>query len=84
MKKVLALTMSLLIAFGTCQTAFANAGNVSILGEPMGIYNADGVLLEVTHTKPGKQGVGECAVYGDYFYFEALARYALKDFKMFW
>ena len=45
MKKVLALTISLLMAFGTCQTAFANVENVSILGEPMGIYNADGVLL---------------------------------------
>ncbi|MBR5467767.1 MAG: S-layer homology domain-containing protein [Firmicutes bacterium] len=45
MKKVLALSMTLLMAFGACQTAFANATNVSILGEPMGIYNADGVLL---------------------------------------
>lgn len=42
MKKVLALTMSLLMLFGTCQTAF---GQVTILGEPVGIYNADGTLL---------------------------------------
>ena len=42
MKKVLALTMSLLMVFGTCQTAF---GQVTILGEPVGIHNADGVLL---------------------------------------
>ena len=42
MKKVLALTMSLLMVFGTCQTAFAQA---TILGEPVGIHNADGVLL---------------------------------------
>lgn len=46
--------------------------------------NADGLLLEVTHYKPGNQGVGECAVYGDYFYLEALARYVIKDFKRFW
>ena len=42
MKKFLALTMSLLMVFGTCQTAF---GQVTILGEPVGIHNADGVLL---------------------------------------
>ena len=42
MKKFLALTMSLLMVFGACQTAF---GQVTILGEPVGIHNADGVLL---------------------------------------
>ena len=42
MKRFLALTMSLLMVFGTCQTAFAQA---TILGEPVGIHNADGVLL---------------------------------------
>ena len=42
MKKFLALSMSLLMVFGACQTAFAQ---VTILGEPVGIYNADGVLL---------------------------------------
>ena len=42
MKKFLALSMSLLMLFGTCQTAF---GQVTILGEPVGIYPADGVLL---------------------------------------
>ena len=42
MKKFLALTMSLLMVFGACQTAF---GQVAILGEPVGIHNADGVLL---------------------------------------
>lgn len=42
MKKFLALSMSLMMVFGTCQTAF---GQVTILGEPVGIHNADGVLL---------------------------------------
>ena len=45
MKKLLALSMSMLMALGICQTAFAEESNVLILGEPAGIYNADGVLL---------------------------------------
>jgi len=74
---------------GETKTVYENAATLILnsLIEKYANYdndNADGVLLEVTHTKPGKQGVGECAVYGDYFYFEALARYTLKDFKMFW
>jgi len=43
MKKVLALSMSLLMLFGTCQTAFG--GTVTTLSEPMGIFHANGVLL---------------------------------------
>ena len=42
MKKVLALTMSLLMVFGTCQTAF---GQVTILKEPVGLHSVDGALL---------------------------------------
>ena len=42
MKKFLALSMSLLMVFGVCQTAF---GQVTILGEPVGIHNAGGVFL---------------------------------------
>ena len=42
MKKFLALSMSLLMLFGTCQTALAQ---VTVLGEPVGITNANGVLL---------------------------------------
>lgn len=34
--------MSLLLMLGTCQTAFAQP---TILGEPVGLYNADGLLL---------------------------------------
>ena len=44
----------------------------------------DGLIHHVTHYRHGKQGVDECAVYGDYFYLEALARYLLPDFKMYW
>ncbi|MBQ3568135.1 MAG: hypothetical protein IJA25_04310, partial [Anaerotignum sp.] len=43
MKKFLALSMSLMMVFGTCQTAFG--GTVTTLSEPMGIFNANGVLL---------------------------------------
>ena len=46
--------------------------------------NADGLLLGVTHCKPDGKGLNECAVYGDYFYLEAMARYTIDDFKMFW
>ena len=42
MKKFLALSMSLLMVFGACQTAF---GQVTILGEPVGLYHLDGTLL---------------------------------------
>lgn len=42
MKKFLALSLSLLMVFGACQTAF---GQVTVLGEPVGIHNAGGVLL---------------------------------------
>ncbi|MBQ7102876.1 MAG: hypothetical protein IJN89_02325, partial [Anaerotignum sp.] len=43
MKKFLALSMSLMMVFGTCQTAFG--GTVTTLSEPVGIFNAKGVLL---------------------------------------
>ena len=45
----------------------------------------DGLIHHVTHAKPQKQGIDECAVYGDYFYLEALWRYLKPDeFVRFW
>ena len=44
----------------------------------------DGLICHVTHAHPQGAGIDECAVYGDYFYLEALARYLLPDFKKFW
>ena len=44
----------------------------------------DGLVNRVTHAKPQKQGIDECAVYGDYFYLEALAKYLKPDFIRYW
>ena len=44
----------------------------------------DGLVNRVTHAKPQKQGIDECAVYGDYFYLEALARYLKPDWVRYW
>ena len=45
----------------------------------------DGLIHHVTHAKPQGQGINECAVYGDYFYLEALCRYLKGDsFTRYW
>ena len=44
----------------------------------------DGLICHVTHAKPQGQGIDECAVYGDFFYLEALARYLVPNFKKYW
>ena len=44
----------------------------------------DGLIHHVTHAKPQGQGIDECAVYGDYFYLEALTRYLKLDWKRYW
>ena len=44
----------------------------------------DGLINHVTAALPQKMGIDQTAVYGDYFYLEALARYVNPDFKMFW
>ena len=44
----------------------------------------DGLIHHVTHAKPQGQGIDECAVYGDYFYLEALVRYLKPDWKRYW
>ena len=45
---------------------------------------ADGLIDHVTAALPQKLGIDQTAVYGDYFYLEALARYKDPDFKMHW
>ena len=44
----------------------------------------DGLICHVTHALPQGQGIDECAVYGDFFYLEALARYLVPVFKKHW
>jgi unsaturated chondroitin disaccharide hydrolase len=44
----------------------------------------DGLISHVTAALPQKLGIDQTAVYGDYFYLEALARYKNPDFKMYW
>jgi unsaturated chondroitin disaccharide hydrolase len=48
------------------------------------VKNFDGLICHVTHALPQGQGIDECAVYGDYFYLEALSRYLNPDFKNYW
>ena len=44
----------------------------------------DGLISHVTAALPQKLGIDQTAVYGDYFYLEALARYVNPYFKMYW
>jgi unsaturated chondroitin disaccharide hydrolase len=50
----------------------------------IGVKVYDGLINHVTHAKPQGQGIDQCAVYGDFFYLEALARYLKPDFKRYW
>ena len=44
----------------------------------------DGLLWHVTHALPQGRGIDEAAVYGDYFYLEALLRYKKPDWNKYW
>ena len=44
----------------------------------------DGLICRVTAALPQRLGIDQTAVYGDYFYLEALLRYVNPDFKMYW
>ena len=44
----------------------------------------DGLINHVTHAVPQKEGFDQCAVYGDYFYLEALLRCLKPDWKKYW
>ena len=51
--------------------------------DDIGPYD-DGLICRVTAALPQRLGIDMTAVYGDYFYLEALARYVNPDFKMYW
>ena len=44
----------------------------------------DGLIHKVTHSHPHGRGIDQCAVYGDYFYLEALVRYLKPDWERYW
>ena len=46
--------------------------------------NFAGLIGHVTGAKPQGIGIDACAVYGDYFYLEALMRYVNPDWKRYW
>lgn len=46
--------------------------------------DAEGILFKTTGSVPHKMVLEECAMYGDYFYLEALVRYLKPDWKMRW
>ena len=44
----------------------------------------DGLIYHVTHAFPQGLGIDECAIYGDYFYLEALMRFINPTWKGYW
>lgn len=48
-----------------------------------GMENTNGILTEGVYSLPGKLGVNECQIWGDYFYMEALYR-LLKPWRSYW
>ena len=44
----------------------------------------DGLICHVTAALPQRQGIDQCAIYGDYFYLEALCRMVKPDSKRYW
>ena len=44
---------------------------------------SNGVLLHAVYGKPNGNGIDECCIWGDYYYFEALVR-VIKDWKLYW
>ena len=67
-------------------TSAANQMLEAIIDNCTGDIGVDyeGLICHVTHAKPQKQGIDECAVYGDYFYLEALLRYLNPEWKKYW
>ena len=47
-------------------------------------FEYDGLVIGVTGSKPHGLGINECALYGDYFYLEALMRYLNPNWKCHW
>lgn len=44
---------------------------------------SNGILQHAVYGKPLGNGIDECCIWGDYFYFEALVR-VFKDWDMYW
>ena len=45
--------------------------------------HSNGILLHAVYSKPEGNGVDECCIWGDYYYFEALIR-TVMSWKMYW
>ncbi len=66
---------------------FKNAADAqmnALLDNYQNTIGADGLLLGVTYALPQGLGIEECAIFGDYFYMEALMRYLNPDFVRYW
>ncbi len=55
------------------------AENYTTVTEP----SSNGILLHAVYGKPNGNGIDECNIWGDYFYFESLMRLN-RDWKMYW
>ena len=81
--------MNKLIPDAEWSPIFRNAA-AKILDNVIDICTADigipyeGLIHHVTHAKPQGRGIDECAVYGDYFYLDALLRYTKPECKRYW
>ncbi|MGL1890056.1 MAG: glycoside hydrolase family 88 protein [Spirochaetaceae bacterium] len=53
--------------------------NYTTVTEP----KSNGILLHAVYAMPQKNGIDECNIWGDYYYFEALMRLD-RDWKMYW
>ncbi len=49
-----------------------------------GVPGSNALLLHGVYSKPGKHGVDEGNLWGDYFYLEALTRLTLPRWQMYW
>ncbi|MDF2716862.1 MAG: glucuronyl hydrolase [Paenibacillus sp.] len=47
------------------------------------VPHSNGVLLHAVYGKPLGNGIDECCIWGDYYYFEALMRVA-RNWKLYW
>lgn len=48
------------------------------------LKNSNGLLKEAVYSKPHKNGVNECCIWGDYFYMEALMRVYNPSWEIYW
>lgn len=48
-----------------------------------GTPESNGLLLHAVYSKPGNNGVDECCIWGDYFYFESLVRLT-TEWRRYW